>query len=299
MNEKKILRQVTSVGIAGNIILVVFKLYAGIAGKSEAMISDAVHSLSDIFATCVAFIGVRISKKAPDNSHPYGHDRFECLASLILGVILLGTGIGIGITGVRTIIDGNYSNIEAPGVIALIAAVVSIVVKEGMFWYTRYFARKLNSSAFMADAWHHRSDALSSIGSLAGIAFSRMGYPVMDAVACVIICLFILKVGFDIMRDAVSKMLDTSCGEEWDAAMTDFILSQAGVEAVDMLQSRKFGDKIYLDVEISVNGEQSLREAHRIAEKVHDVVENEHPEIKHIMIHENPTAKAKQNNSKH
>ena len=289
MNEKKMVRQVTVVGIAGNIILVLFKLYAGVAGKSEAMVSDAVHSLSDVFATVVAFIGVRVSKKAPDSAHPYGHDRFECLASMILGLILCATGIGIGLTGVKTILAGNYDQLETPGTIALLAAAVSIVVKEAMFWYTRHYAKKMGSSAFMADAWHHRSDALSSVGSLVGIAFAKKGFPVMDAVACVIISLLILKVGFDILRDAVNKMLDTSCGEAWDSAMTDFIRSVPGVEGVDLLQSRKFGDKIYLDVEISVDGRQSLFDAHRIAEHVHDVVEAEYPEIKHIMIHENPS----------
>ena len=292
MEEKKIVRQVTVVGIVGNIILVIFKFFAGVFGKSGAMVSDAVHSLSDVFATLVAFIGVRISKKAPDTAHPYGHDRFECLASMILGLILCGTGIGIGVAGVKTILAGDYDRLAVPGNIALFAAVVSILVKEGMFWYTRHYAKKINSSAFLADAWHHRSDAISSVGSLIGIAFAKKGFPVMDAVASVLICLLILKVAFDILKDAVSKMLDTSCGEEWDREMTAFILAQPGVEAVDMLQSRKFGDKIYLDVEISVDGDQSLREAHRIAHDVHDTVEKEYPVIKHIMIHENPSASA-------
>ena len=265
MNEKKIVRQVTVVGVAGNIILVIFKLYAGIIGKSGAMVSDAVHSLSDVFATFVAFIGVRVSKKEPDAAHPYGHDRFECLASMVLGLILCATGVGIGVSGAKTILAGNYDHLAVPGNIALLAAVVSIGVKEAMFWYTRHYAKKIGSSAFLADAWHHRADALSSVGSLIGIAFAKKG---------------------------VSKMLDTSCGEEWERAMTDFILSRPGVEAVDMLQSRKFGDKIYLDVEISVDGEQSLRDAHKIAENVHDTVEREYPKIKHIMIHENPSAEA-------
>ena len=289
MNENKIIRSVTSVGIVGNIILVIFKLYAGIVGKSGAMVSDAVHSLSDVFATFVAFIGVRISRKAPDSLHPYGHDRFECLASMILGLILLGTGIGIGISGVNTIIAGNYGSLEMPAAIALIAAVVSIATKEAMFWYTRHYARIISSSAFMADAWHHRSDALSSVGSFLGILFARMGFPIMDSIASVIICLFILKVGFDILKDAVVKMLDTSCGEEWDNTMAEFIKSQPGVDNVDLIQSRKFGDKIYLDAEISVDGSLTLTEAHNIAENIHDTVEQNYPEIKHIMIHENPS----------
>ncbi|MBO2515963.1 MAG: cation transporter [Clostridiales bacterium] len=289
MTENRTIRRVTAVGIAGNAVLVSFKLYAGIAGRSEAMISDAVHSLSDVFATLVAYIGVRISRKAPDSAHPYGHDRFECLASIILGLILIGTGVVIGAGGINAIIAGDWEHTARPSCIALIAAAVSIVTKEGMFWYTRYYAKKLNSSAFMADAWHHRSDAFSSIGSLIGIAGAMfMKCPWMDAAACVIICVLILKVGFDILKDAVGKMLDTSCGEKWDADMKRFIEAQPGVRRVDLLQSRKFGDKVYLDAEIAVDGELTLTEAHHIAEHVHDEVEKEYPAIKHIMIHENP-----------
>ncbi|MBQ0161853.1 MAG: cation transporter [Treponema sp.] len=291
MEENKIIRKVTVVGVAGNIALVVFKLYAGIVGKSGAMVSDAVHSLSDVFATFVAFIGVRISKKAPDKEHPYGHDRFETLASFLLGCILLATGIGIGVAGVKTIIAGDFDSLQVPSLIALIAAIVSIVTKEIMFWYTRHCAKKINSSAFMADAWHHRSDALSSVGSLAGIIFARMGFPIMDPIACVIICIFILKVAFDILKDSISNMLDTSCGDEWNSGMAAFICEQVGVDKVDLIQSRKFGNKIYLDVEIAVDGNMSLNEAHDIAERVHDEVEKKYPEIKHIMIHENPTEK--------
>ena len=218
MNETKIINRLSTVGIAGNIALVVFKLYAGIAGHSGAMVSDAVHSLSDVFATLVAYIGVRISKKAPDQDHPYGHDRLECVASMILGMILLATGFGIGLNGVKQIAAGHYEQLAVPSAIALAAAVVSIVSKEVMFWYTRYYAKKLNSSAFMADAWHHRSDALSSVGSLIGIGGAMLGVPVMEPIACVAICLCILKVAYDILKDSIDKMLDTACSPRhiWD-----------------------------------------------------------------------------------
>lgn len=289
MDERKIIRRLSVVGIVGNILLVAFKLYAGIAGKSSAMVSDAVHSLSDVFATLLAFIGVCISRKAPDSDHPYGHDRFECLASLFLGLILAGTGLAIGINGLKTILSGDYSSLAVPSLIALIAAVVSIIVKEAMFRYTMYYAKKLNSSAFIADAWHHRSDALSSVGSLAGIGGAMLGWPVLDSVACVIICLLILKVAYEILRDAVEKMLDTSCGSSFESELSAFIASQPGVDSLDVLHSRKFGDKIYIDAEISVNGELSLSDAHEIAEQVHNAVEKAYPEIKHIMIHENPS----------
>lgn len=289
MDEKKIVRKLTVVSILGNIVLMLFKLYAGVSGNSGAMVSDAIHSLSDVITTFIAFLGVRLSRRAPDSAHPYGHERFECLASLALGLALLGTGIGIGFPGIKTVLAGNYENLPIPGIIALLAAIVSIAVKEGMFWYTRHYAGKINSSAFMADAWHHRSDALSSVGSLIGIAGARMGFPVMDSLACIVICLCILKVGFDIVKDAVTKLLDTSCGEQWDAMVSEFIASQPGVDRVDLLRSRKFGNRIYLDAEISVDGQMKLVDAHRIAEAVHDAVEQQYPEIKHIMIHQNPT----------
>ncbi len=288
MDEKKVIQRVTLTGVAGNIILTAFKLYAGIAGRSSAMVSDAVHSLSDVFATAIAFIGAVLSRKAPDRGHPYGHERFECLASLTLGLILTGTGLGIGLSGVKTILAGDYARLAVPGGIALAAAAVSIVTKEAMFWYTRYYARKIGSSAFMADAWHHRSDAMSSVGSLLGIAGARMGYPVLDSVACVIISLCILKVGFDILRDSVEKMLDTSCGEEFEDEVAGFISCLPGVAGLDVLRSRKFGEKVYIDAEISVDGNLRFRDAHEIAEQVHSAVEQRYPSIKHIMIHENP-----------
>lgn len=290
MSEKKIVARLTAVGVTGNILLVAFKLYAGIAGHSGAMVSDAVHSLSDVFATFIAFIGVKLAQKGPDRDHPYGHDRLECLASTVLGVILLATGLGIGWGGLQKIIAGHYENLAVPGGIALAAAIVSIVVKEGMFWYTRHYARKLNSSAFMADAWHHRSDALSSVGSLIGIGGAMLGVPVLEPVACVAICLCILKVAYDILKDAADKMLDTACGDSYEKSLADFIRAQAGVVSLDTLRTRKFGSKVYIDAEISVDGSMTLSDAHSIAERVHNAVEHKYPDIKHIMIHENPAS---------
>lgn len=290
LNETAVIRRLSLVGIVGNIILSAFKLFAGIWGHSGAMVSDAVHSLSDVFATFIAFLGVRISKKSADQAHPYGHERMECVASLILGVILLATGLGIGQAGLRNVLAGNYETLAVPGVIALVAAVVSIVVKESMYWYTRHYAVLLNSSAFMADAWHHRSDAFSSIGSLVGIAGAMLGFPVLDAVASVVICLFILKVAYDILRDALRKMLDTSCGAVYEQELRDFISAQSDVVRVDLLHTRMFGNKVYIDLEIAVDGDKSLRDAHAVAEVVHNNVENRFPNTKHIMIHVNPAA---------
>ena len=243
LNEQKMINHLSTVGILGNVILTAFKLLAGIIGHSGAMISDAVHSLSDVFATFIAFLGVKLSKKSADSEHPYGHDRLECVASMVLAAILLATGIGIGMSGVKTIIAGDYSHLQAPGTIALVAAIVSILTKEGMFWYTRHYAKILDSAAFMADAWHHRSDAFSSVGSLIGIGGAMFGFPVLDPLASVVICIFILKVAFDIFKDALDKMLDTSCSEEYEEKLADYIRKSRGVERLDLLRTRMFGNK--------------------------------------------------------
>ena len=287
MDEKKIVDRLSRVGIFGNILLAAFKLFAGIFGKSGAMVSDAVHSLSDVFATLIAWIGVRLSRRAEDAEHPYGHERLECVASLLLGLILAGTGIGIGWSGIRKL-SGEGGSIEIPTLLPLIAAVISIVVKEGMYQYTMHYAKALDSAAFKADAWHHRSDAISSVGSFIGIGLAKLGLPFMDPVASIIICLLILKVAFDISRDAVYKMLDTSCDNAFEQRLRTFIGSQDGVERIDLLRTRQFGNRIYVDLEIAVKPDISLRDAHGIAERVHSAVEQEFPNVKHVMIHVNP-----------
>ena len=288
INENAIIGKISAVTIVGNVVLAAFKLFAGIYGKSGAMVSDAVHSLSDVFTTFVAFLGVRLSKKSADKSHPYGHERIECIASLLLGVILLFTGLGIGEVGLKNILSGDYDHLAVPGIIALIAAVASIATKEWMYWYTRYYAKLLNSSAFMADAWHHRSDAFSSIGSLIGIGGAMLGFPVMDSVASVVICLFILKVAYDILKDALVKIMDTSCGDDYEKELSDFVDKQPDVICIDKLHTRMFGNKVYVDLEIQVDGDKTLRESHAVAEHVHNELEKKFENIKHVMIHVNP-----------
>lgn len=292
IDESAAIRKMSFVSVAGNAVLSGFKFFAGVTGNSGAMISDSIHSFSDVITTLIAWIGIKASKKEADAAHPYGHERIECIASLLLGIVLLGTGLGVGQVGLENIFSGNYQALAVPSAIALVAAVVSIVSKEAMYWYTRYYANLIHSSAFLADAWHHRSDAFSSIGSLIGIAGAMMGYPVLDSVASVVICLFIVKASYDILKDGVVKLLDTSCGESYDKKMADYISGQEGVVCVDSLRSRMFGNKVYIDLEIQVDGEKSLREAHQVAERIHDDVEKTFPDVKHIMIHLNPAAKA-------
>lgn len=291
VNETAIIQKLSLVSIIGNAVLSGFKLFAGLSGHSGAMLSDAIHSLSDVLTTVIAWVGVKLSRKGADASHPYGHERFECVASLILGLVLLATGIGVGKVGITNIISREYEILAIPGKVALIAAVVSILGKEAMYWYTRHYAKIINSAAFMADAWHHRSDAFSSIGSFVGIGGAMLGFPILDSVASVVICLFIVKVAFDILKDAVTKMLDTSCGDAYEKRLAAHVAAQNGIVGVDMVRSRMFGNKVYVDLEISVDGEQSLRDAHEIAERVHKDIEHCFSEIKHIMVHVNPAAR--------
>ena len=279
--------KISRISILVNLLLSAGKLAAGLLANSGAMISDAVHSASDVFSTLVVIVGVKLSGKDSDREHPYGHERMECVAAILLSGILLATGLVIGWEGIQKILS-ERAELQAPGILAVAAALVSILVKELLFRYVRGFARKLDSTALMAEAWHHRSDALSSIGALAGILGARAGFPVLDPLASVVICVFIAKAAADIFRDAVDKMVDHSCDEETEDQIRLCAVEQPEVERIDLLKTREFGNRIYIEMEIAVNGDLPLRQAHDAAERVHDEIERRFPKVKHIMIHVNP-----------
>ena len=285
---RRVANRVSFITIVQNALLSIFKLFAGIFANSNAMISDAIHSASDVFSTIIVIIGVKLASKDSDKEHPYGHERMECVAAIVLAMVLFFTGLEIGAQAVKDIARGNYGDLEAPGVLALVAAVVSIVTKEMMYWYTRHNAKKIDSSALMADAWHHRSDALSSIGALIGIGGAMLGFPVMDSIASLVIFVFIAKAAYDIFKDAMDKMVDHSCDENTEKAIYDSVIKHQEVLGIDLLQTRIFGNKIYVDIEIQVNGSYSLQKAHNIAEEVHENIEQNFPKVKHIMVHVNP-----------
>ena len=284
--HEKIAVNVSTVTIIINLVLAGFKFVAGFVAHSGAMISDAVHSASDALATFIVILGVKLAGRDADRDHPYGHERLECVAALILGVILAATGFGIGLSGIRKITGGE--ELLIPGTLALIAAAVSIVVKEAMFWYTWLAAKKIDSSALKAEAWHHRSDALSSVGSFAGILGARLGFPALDPVASVVICLFILKAAWDILADALGKMTDHACPPALVQEMAESVLSQPGVLGLDTLNTRLFGDRVYVDVEIRADGDLPLKVTHATAQAVHDALEAQFPQVKHCMVHVNP-----------
>ncbi len=285
---ENIANRVSFITIVGNVLLSIIKLLAGIIAHSNAMISDAIHSASDVFSTIIVIIGIKLSARKPDKEHPYGHERMECVAAIVLSIVLFITGLGIGSTAVKNITSGSYNTLQIPGILALAAAILSIVCKEGMYWYTRYNARKIDSSALMADAWHHRSDAFSSIGALVGIAGARLGFPVMDSVASLVIFVFIIKAAYDIFKDAIDKMVDHSCDDRTEKEIRDCVMGNKDVLGIDLLQTRIFGNKIYVDVEIRANASYTLKEAHEIAESVHNDIEKNFPKVKHIMVHVNP-----------
>ncbi len=271
-----------------NILLSAIKFAAGILGHSAAMISDAIHSASDVFATFIVIYGVKISSRAEDSDHPYGHERLECVASIILSVLLALTGIGIGYSGLDKVLHADTVQIEVPTLFPLAAAVISIVVKEAMFWITRAVALKYNSDAVMADAWHHRSDAFSSIGSFIGILGARMGYPFLDPLASIVICLLIIYASYNIFKSAVDKMVDHGCDPATTLKMSDLISHIDGVAHIDKLQTRMFGSRIFVDVEVSADDNLTLVQAHRIAENIHVTIEGNFKLVKHCMVHINP-----------
>ena len=285
-NNEKIAIKVSIISIILNCLLTLIKFISGVISKSSAMISDSVHSLSDVLSTFVVIIGVKISNKKADSDHPYGHERIECVSAIILSGMLFIIGALIGINGIKNVT--NSSNLVMPGVLALIASIISIISKEAMYQYTIRVSKKINSAALKADAWHHRSDALSSIGSFIGILGSRLGFKIFDPLASVIISLCIIKVSIDIFKDAIDKMVDKSCDKEVIDKVISVIEKNESVKNIDDIKTRQFGNKAYVDVEISVDENLLLKDAHKVAEEIHDSVENEINIVKHCMVHVNP-----------
>ncbi|MCD8198735.1 MAG: cation diffusion facilitator family transporter [Phascolarctobacterium sp.] len=289
--SEKIAITVSINNIVGNLILSFGKLAAGFFANSAAMFSDGIHSASDVIGTLIVMAGVKLSNRASDDTHQYGHERLECVAAIILSVILVFIALAIGYDGFQKIFSPG-ATLAVPGQIALWAAVISIIVKEAMFWYTRSAAKKIDSGALLAEAWHHRSDSLSSVGSFIGILGARMGYPILDPVASILICLMILYAAYEIFADAMEKMVDHSCDEETTSAMSTLVAKVPGVVNLDRLTTRIFGNRIYVDIEISVNDNLSLLQAHHIAETVHTAIETNFPKVKHCMVHVNPLSEA-------
>ena len=279
-NREKIAMRISWYSIAVNVFLSLGKFVAGIFGHSAAMVSDAIHSASDVFATFIVMAGIKISGKASDEDHQYGHERLECVASILLSVILGLTGLAIGYAGIEKIMNQDTESIAIPTFLPLAAAIISIVVKEAMYWYTRHYALMLESDALMADAW----------GSFIGILGARMGYPILDPIASVVICLMILQAGYEIFMGAIDKMVDKACSKEEEDAMRAKVAAIPGVNHIDLLHTRQFGSRIFVDVEVSADDNLTLLQSHQIAESIHHSIEKDFPNVKHCMVHINPVS---------
>ena len=274
--------------IIGNFILAFIKILIGFIARSTAMLADGMHSLSDVITTIGVIIGLKLSHKEADKSHPYGHEKIESITSLFLAIVLFLVAISIGFSGIIKIINHSY---VTPGFSAIIAAIISIIVKELMYWYTIKYANQINSPSLKADAWHHRSDALSSAGALIGIAGARMRYTFLDPLVAIIIALVIIKVAFDISKQSISQLIDEAASEEDIQVIIDRINSIDGIYEIKNLKTRKHSNRLYVDVDISVDATLTVEEGHKIALYVHNLIE-EDSRIKHCMVHVNPYYKS-------
>ena len=274
--------------IIGNFILAFIKILIGFIARSTAMLADGMHSLSDVITTIGVIIGLKLSHKEADKSHPYGHEKIESITSLFLAIVLFLVAISIGFSGIIKIINHSY---VTPGFSAIIAAIISIIVKELMYWYTIKYANQINSPSLKADAWHHRSDALSSAGALIGIAGARMGYTFLDPLVAIIIALVIIKVAFDISKQSISQLIDEAASEEDIQVIIDRINSIDGIYEIKNLKTRKHSNRLYVDVDISVDATLTVEEGHKIALYVNNLIE-EDSRIKHCMVHVNPYYKS-------
>ncbi len=275
--EQSIALKNSGVTIAVNILLSIFKLAVGIIGRSAAMAADAVHSFSDVFSTVIVVMGFkRIQSK--------GSDKAENAAGIVFSAVLGIAGICIGWFAVKDISGGFTGWISVPAKIVLIAAVVSVVVKEAMFWYTRAAAKKTDSEALMADAWHHRADAFSSVGSFAGVLMARLGYPVMDSVAALIICLFVLKAAFDLFMEALDKINNKELGEQTVEVLKKLVMQDERIIRVDELDGRVSGSRCVIDIEVSADGSMTLFEANEISESIHDRIDKVFPQVDRCMV---------------
>lgn len=285
--------RVTIVGSVVNLLLVVFKFVAGLLGSSSAMIADAVHSLSDFVTDIVVIVFVNISGKPEDEDHRYGHGKYETLATVIIALALFAVGVGILVDGAKDVAAVvNGAVLPAPSMIALIAAALSIVAKELLYRYTAHVGRKLDSQAVVANGWHHRSDAFSSIGVLVGIGGAMLlgeKWRVLDPLAAIVVSAFIIKVAVDLIKPCLDELLERSLPAEVEQEIEQIILSEEGVTSPHHLRTRRIGNRYAIEVHIRMDGNLTLSEAHRITTAVEQKLKSRYGSATHVGIHTEPT----------
>lgn len=292
MNREKEIYKVTLVGGAVNVLLLVFKFLAGVLGHSSAMIADAVHSLSDFVTDVIVLVFVKISNKPQDKSHDYGHGKYETLALTVIGIALMAVAVGIIVKGALKIAAwANGEVLEAPGMLAFWAAIVSIVLKEAVFRYSIIKARKLNSKAVEANAWHHRSDALSSIGTAVGIGgavFLGQQWTILDPIASVAVGAFIVKVAFDLLKNGIGDLMEQSLPDQVEDEILKIVAEVPGIAEPHDLRTRRIGNHYAIELHILMDGNLSLKEAHDKASEVEDLLREHYGEETHVAVHVEP-----------
>ena len=292
MNREKEIYKVTLVGGAVNVILLLFKFLAGVIGHSSAMIADAVHSLSDFVTDIIVLVFVKISNKPQDKSHDYGHGKYETLALTIIGIALMAVAIGIIVKGAVKIASwANGETLEAPGMLAFWAAIVSIVLKEAVYRYSIIKAEQLDSKAVEANAWHHRSDALSSIGTAVGIGgaiFLGQRWVILDPIASVVVGAFIVKVAFDLLKNGIGDLMEQSLPDQVEDEILSLARGVDGVTEPHDLRTRRIGNHYAIELHILMDGSITLKEAHDKASEVEDILRQRYGEETHVVVHVEP-----------
>ena len=292
MNREKEIYKVTLVGGAVNVILLLFKFVAGVIGHSSAMIADAVHSLSDFVTDIIVLVFVKISNKPQDKSHDYGHGKYETLALTIIGIALMAVAIGIIVKGAVKIASwANGETLEAPGMLAFWAAIVSIVLKEAVYRYSIIKAKQLDSKAVEANAWHHRSDALSSVGTAVGIGgaiFLGQRWVILDPVASVVVGAFIVKVAFDLLKNGIGDLMEQSLPDQVEDEILSLARGVDGVTEPHDLRTRRIGNHYAIELHILMDGGISLKEAHDKASEVEDILRQRYGSDTHVVVHVEP-----------
>lgn len=292
MDRTKDIYRVTLVGSVINVVLLLFKFVAGIIGHSAAMLADAVHSLSDFVTDVIVLVFIRISGKPQDKSHDYGHGKYETLAMTLIGVALLLVALGIlnsGAMKIKLWLDGEQ--LEAPGTIALWAALLSVVLKEGVYRYSMIKARQLNSPAVEANAWHHRSDALSSIGTAIGIGgaiFLGQRWTVLDPIASVVVGIFIVKVSVSLLRRGIGDLLEQSLPDAVEEEILQLVAALPGLSKPHELRTRRIGNHYAIELHILMDGNITLREAHDKASEVEETLKSHYGQETHVVVHVEP-----------
>ena len=275
----------TIVAILVNIFVFVFKAFAGIVGRSHAMMADALHTISDLFTSFAVLIGFKIAQKPPDLHHPYGHGRAESIASKVVSLVLIALGVKVAINSFRAMF---FDALVTPHQIALWAAVGSIVIKEALYRYSFWLGEKISSTSLKADAWHHRSDALSSIAALIGIGGARLGYPILDPLAGVIVSVLVIKAGVEAFHTAYDELMDAAPPKELLSKIKTLTFQVKGVKAIKDIKARKLGLEMLIDMTIDLDKKLSVEDSHLITDRIkHNILENIQG-AKDILIHVEP-----------